>query len=183
MQKIQNGSILISEPFLGDENFERSVVLVCSHSAEGSFGLVLNRLSNLMLSDVLPVDEAVFDKELGIGGPMEHNTLHYLHQLSDLPESIQLSEQVFWGGDFNELQDRIAEGQIAEEKIRFFLGYSGWDAGQLEEEIEKNVWIINNQAIDKFFNLSPENLWREILKRMGGKYKMLSNYPIDPSLN
>lgn len=183
MTKVKSGSILISEPFLGDPNFERTVVLICKHDEEGSFGLVLNRKSNLKLSDVLELEQADIDMELHIGGPMEHNTLHYLHQLSVLPDSIPLGSAVYWGGDFEKLKELLNANEIEADDIRFFLGYSGWSADQLEDEIKNNVWIVNNSATDKVFDLNADSLWRDILKQMGGKYKILSNYPIDPSLN
>lgn len=182
MEKVRDGSILISEPFLGDPNFERTVVLVCKHDEEGSFGLVLNRLSTLKLSDVLEYEPG-FDSPLSVGGPMEYNTLHYIHRLPEIAESIVLNEGLYWGGDYEQLLGLISGGQIDAADIRFFLGYSGWSPGQLEEEVDKNVWIVNNNASDKLFTLDAETLWRQILKEMGGKYKVLANYPIDPSLN
>ncbi len=175
---------MISEPFLGDPNFERTVILLCSHSEqEGSFGLVLNRTSTLKLSDVLDLEETVADVELGVGGPMQHNTLHYVHRMPDLPQSVKLDEGLYWGGDFDMLQTMIRAGAINMEDIRFFLGYSGWTAGQLQEEIDKNVWIVNNNAANKLFNLDSDTLWRNVLREMGGKFKVLSNYPVDPRLN
>jgi putative transcriptional regulator len=183
-KKPQNGSILISEPYLGDPNFERTVVLICSHvEDEGTFGLVLNRMSNLKLSDVVDIYNDQFEAELGIGGPVQYNTLHYVHQISDLPQAVQLSDDLYWGGDFESLRQMIAAGEVTTEDIRFFLGYSGWTPGQLQEEIDKNVWIVNNNATNKLFNLDADTLWRGILRQMGGKYKVLSNYPVDPRLN
>jgi len=183
MKKLQPGSLLISEPFLQDDNFDRTVILLCSHGSEGSFGLVLNRKANLKLSDVLDFDHRHFDLQLGIGGPMEYNTLHYLHQMADLEDSIHLTENVYWGGDFETLKSRLETGVVSEESIRFFLGYSGWSPGQLEEELRKNVWFVNQTAANKLFNLNADSLWRSVLKEMGGKYRMYSNYPTDPSLN
>ncbi|MFD2515723.1 YqgE/AlgH family protein [Pontibacter locisalis] len=184
LMKPQNGSLLISEPFLGDPNFERSVVLICSHEdAEGTFGLVLNRKSNLRLSDVIDLKNDAFDVELGIGGPVQYNTLHYVHRLPHLPQSIHLNEDVYWGGDFEMLQTMIEAGIVSNNDIKFFLGYSGWTAGQLQKEIDENVWIVNNKAANKLFKLEPDKLWRSVLRQMGGKYKVLSNYPVDPRLN
>jgi putative transcriptional regulator len=183
-KKPQNGSILISEPYLGDPNFERTVVLICSHvEDEGTFGLVLNRMSNLKLSDVVDIYNDQFEAELGIGGPVQYNTLHYVHQISDLAQAVQLSDDLYWGGDFESLRQMIAAGDVTTDDIRFFLGYSGWTPGQLQEEIDKNVWIVNNNATNKLFNLDADTLWRGILRQMGGKYKVLSNYPVDPRLN
>ena len=182
--KPQNGSILISEPYLGDPNFERTVVLICSHvEGEGTFGLVLNRLSNLKLSDVVDIYNDTFEAELGIGGPVQYNTLHYVHQISNLPQAVQLNDNLYWGGDFESLRTLIGTGEVTPTDIKFFLGYSGWTPGQLQEEIDKNVWIVNNNAANKLFNLEADTLWRNILRQMGGKYKVLSNYPVDPRLN
>ena len=184
MKPILPGTILISEPYLGDPNFERAVVIVCSHSEEGTFGLVVNRKSTLKFTDVLELEQgANFDQELGIGGPVQYNTLHYLHTLTDLDESIELTGNLFWGGDFEQLKSRIENGLVQPHQVRFFLGYSGWSEGQLEEELENNLWIINKTAANKLFNLDAETLWRTILKDMGGKYKMFANYPLDPSMN
>ncbi len=182
-KEIQNGSILISEPFLGDPNFERSVVVICQHDPEGTVGLVLNRISNLSLSDVVEVNQQVFDMALAVGGPMQPNTLHYIHQLADLPDAKAISTELYWGGDFEELTRLLNDGVVSEDQIRFFVGYSGWSPGQLEEEIEKNVWFVNNNAANKLLTLNTDTLWRDILKEMGGKYKMYANYPADPSLN
>ncbi len=180
----QNGSLLISEPFLGDPNFERSVVLLCSHNEEeGTFGLVLNRKSNLKLSDVIDIYNDSFDAELSIGGPVQYNTLHYIHKLADLPQAVKLKEDLYWGGDFEMLRTMIDSGIVSTADIKFFLGYSGWTPGQLQEEVDKNVWIVNNNAANKLFNLEADKLWRSILQQMGGKYKVLSNYPLDPRLN
>jgi putative transcriptional regulator len=183
MSKLMGGSILISEPYLGDPNFERSVVLVCRHDAEGTFGLVLNRRSNLKLSDVLTYFDHGLEMELGLGGPLQHNTLHYIHNRADIPESIKLNDTLFWGGDYEYLKTMLESGAVAPEEIRFFLGYSGWTPGQLTEEVAKNVWIVNNNASKNIFTLDTDTLWRQILKDMGGKYKILANYPVDPSLN
>ncbi|WP_317164472.1 YqgE/AlgH family protein [Pontibacter fetidus] len=184
LTKPQSGSILISEPYLGDPNFDRSVVLLCNHNeAEGTFGLVLNRLSNLKLSDVVDIYNDTFDVTLGIGGPVQYNTLHYIHRLSNLPQAVKLGEDLYWGGDFEMLRTMIGSGIVTSADIRFFLGYSGWTPGQLQEEIDKNVWIVNNNAVNKLFNLEADTLWRSILRQMGGKYKVLSNYPADPRLN
>ncbi|MER2998414.1 YqgE/AlgH family protein [Pontibacter populi] len=182
--KPQSGSILISEPYQGDPNFERSVVLLCNHNeAEGTFGLVLNKLSDMKLSDVVDIYNDAFDVTLGIGGPVQFNTLHYLHRLPDLPQAVKLGEDLYWGGDFEMLRTMIGSGLVTSADVRFFLGYSGWTAGQLQEEIDKNVWIVNNNAVNKLFNLEADTLWRSILRQMGGKYKVLSNYPVDPRLN
>jgi putative transcriptional regulator len=178
------GDLLISEPFLPDPNFKRTVILICAHSKEGTFGLVLNQSSMLHFDDVIEeVDH--FPKPLFIGGPVEQNTLHYLHRDGrELEGSEELGNGLFWGGDFEELLQKIELKTINPEDYKFFVGYAGWTAGQLEEEIKEGSWFVaKNATPEQVFDMDPDTLWRSILKEMGGKYKMYSNYPIDPRLN
>ena len=178
------GDLLISEPFLLDENFVRSVVLLCDHQPEGCFGLVINKPSILKLQEL--VHELDFiDKEVFVGGPVDQNTLHYIY-FAEFPikGSISLGKNLWWGGDFNELKEGIKTKKIDLDSIRFFLGYSGWDEGQLEEELNENTWIICKEAINiNSFEYSSDELWKNLLINMGGEFRALSNYPIDPRLN
>ncbi|WP_341226496.1 YqgE/AlgH family protein [uncultured Arcticibacterium sp.] len=180
--KPTSGCLLIAEPFLGDPNFERSVILLCEHNTKGSFGLVLNQLSNLTLKDA--IDDCYVEIPLHVGGPVEHNTLHYIHRLGDLiPGSVNLGRNLYWSGDFETLKTLVNVGQVEEKDIRFFLGYSGWGEGQLDAEMNKNSWIVSDIDTDLIFDSKPEEFWRKILRGMGGSYKVMSNYPTDPRLN
>jgi len=181
--KPSKGDLLISEPFLPDPNFERTVVLLCEHNEEGSFGFVLNKPSLLKYSDVM--EETSYNETLYVGGPVEQDTMHIIHVMGELLEgSIDLGNGIFWGGNFEQLQIMINNNQIDPAAFRFFLGYSGWAAGQLEMELKEKTWIISNQARkDQVFETDPDLLWKQVLNEMGGKFKMISNYPIDPRLN
>lgn len=180
--KPEKGRLLISEPFLPDPNFERTVVLLCEHNEEGSFGFVLNKPSLNSVNEImesLPVDREAF-----IGGPVQQDTLHYLHRISDLTDTIAITETIFWGGDFEELQNGLDIRTISDADIRFFLGYSGWSAGQLELEIKENSWIVCDYVNDSLlFDTSPVEMWKKALSNMGGRFSVYSNYPIDPNLN
>lgn len=180
----KSGYLLISEPFLQDENFLRSVVLLCENSKNGAFGLVLNKLSILKLGDLVD-DLSFLECEVYVGGPVEQNTLHFIYYGEKLLDgSIELRKDLWWGGDFNQLVSFLNQSKIDLGKIRFFIGYSGWSAGQLETEIEENTWIINdNIDLANILNSSPEEIWRSVLKNMGGEYQVLANYPLDPRLN
>lgn len=188
MSRLRPGSLLISQPFLGDPNFERSVVLLCSHSEpEGSFGLVLNRPANLQLGDVLtlPGGQALpaAATALGLGGPVGADTLHFVHQRPELPGAVALGGGVCWGGDFPQLLDLLVSGALSPDDVRLFVGYSGWTVGQLAEEIRENVWIVEPNAAAKVFTLTTDAFWQAILREKGGRFRMLSNYPTDPRLN
>ncbi|MBS4069743.1 YqgE/AlgH family protein [Algoriphagus aquatilis] len=178
------GNLLISEPFLQDENFMRSVVLLCEHNSEGSFGLVLNKPSILHLSEL--VEELSFiESEVYIGGPVEQNTLHFIYfGAKELEGSIQVGEDLWWGGDFYALVEKLKLNMISPHSIRFFLGYSGWSSGQLSDELSENTWIICTEKIDaQILENTPEELWKILLKNMGGEFKVIANYPLDPRLN
>ena len=180
--QLKSGNYLISEPFLEDESFSRSVVLLCDYSKEdGAFGLILNKRATILLKDVVEIDKPF---PIFVGGPVEHNTLHFIHvHGTKIEGSIDLGDGIYWGGDFEQISYMINDGLIKSTEIRFFLGYSGWAPGQLEEEMKENSWIVTNANSEEIFKLEDNAFWPSILKRMGGKYKLLANYPIDPRLN
>lgn len=180
----QAGNLLISEPFLQDENFLRSVVLLCEHNPEGSFGLVLNKPSILHLSEL--VEELSFlECEVFVGGPVEQNTLHFIYFGERVLEgSLPIGEGLWWGGDFDSLVEQLKSGALDSNLVRFFIGYSGWGSGQLSDELGENTWIICEQKIDpEVLQNTPDELWRVLLKMMGGEFKVIANYPLDPRLN
>lgn len=179
---VTNGSLLIAEPFLGDTNFKRSVVLVCEHSAEGTFGLVLNQTTNLTLSDVL--DDTYAELPLFTGGPVQQNTLHFVHRRPDLiDDSVEVMDGLYWSGDFDQVKQAVNLGTLKNEDIRFFIGYSGWSEGQLAGELEAKSWIVARTDTAFLFDTPADQFWRGILKRMGGEFKAIANYPVDPRLN
>ncbi|MBO9639939.1 MAG: YqgE/AlgH family protein [Siphonobacter aquaeclarae] len=182
-QKVTKGSVLLAEPFLGDENFERSVVLMCEHNPQGSFGLVLTQTTELLLDDVID-DDIYPDVPLFVGGPVEKNTLHFIHRRPDIIEgSVELGERLFWSGNFQQIKQLLNLGTLPVADIRFFIGYSGWSAGQLDGEIARDSWIVSQSESDLFFDCATDQLWRTILRNMGGAYRVLSHYPTDPRLN
>ncbi|MGY6521187.1 MAG: YqgE/AlgH family protein [Mongoliitalea sp.] len=182
--KPKAGQLLISEPFLQDENFVRSVVLLCNHDEHGSFGLVLNKLSILKLDELLDEDYLI-PLDVYVGGPVEQNTLHFIYRGEQmLEDSVALMDNLWWSGDFEKLMSAIKNGSLKEEDVRFFIGYSGWAEGQLQDELEQQTWILCDTIItENIFDASPEELWKLILKNMGGEYQQMANYPIDPRLN
>jgi putative transcriptional regulator len=180
----QKGDLLISEPFLNDPNFVRTVVLLCEHNDEGSFGFVLNKPSQItiheLIEEVEQRDDTVF-----VGGPVQQNTLQFIHRNKDLIEGgMEISEGLYWGGNFEQMLTILDGNLIDKNEIKFFVGYSGWASGQLKDELELNSWIIfRNVGVEKIFDTNVESLWKEVLKTMGGKYKIISNFPVDPRLN
>jgi putative transcriptional regulator len=177
------GKLLVSEPFLADPNFERTIIIMCEHNDDGSFGFVLNKPSLAKVADVL--DELKKFKGMAfVGGPVQQDTLQYVHRIPGLDNAIEILEGVYWGGDFEKIRLLIETKQINKADIKFFLGYSGWSAGQLNDELKENSWIVSDQVdAELIFETDPEIMWQKALKLMGGRFSVYSNYPLDPRMN
>ena len=181
--KPEKGRLLISEPFLPDPNFERTVVLLCEHNDEGSFGFVLNKPSILKVSEVME-DLTEMENVVYVGGPVQQDTLHFIHRNATLENAVEIVDQIFWGGSFENLMLLLETKQLTANDVRFFLGYSGWGPGQLDTELEQDSWIVCDYVTDQLlFDTGPEIMWRKALENMGGRFSMYSNYPVDPRLN
>jgi putative transcriptional regulator len=177
------GILLIADPFLKDPNFLRTVVFLCEHKVEGSFGFVLNRKYEQTLDElVIGLDEVKLP--VFYGGPVQMDTIHFLHQYPDeIPGGEEVSKGIFWGGDFEMVIDMIKKGQLDENKIRFYIGYSGWGDGQLSNEIQERSWLTVAGTRKLVFHNNYEEIWKDSLKQLGGDYEMMINFPIDPQLN
>ena len=181
--KPERGRLLISEPFLPDPNFERTVVLLCEHNEEGSFGFVLNKPSILKVNEVME-ELANLENLVFVGGPVQQDTLHFIHRNASLENAVEIVERIYWGGAFENLMLLLETHQIAAADIRFFLGYSGWGPGQLEAELDQDSWIVCDYVTDQLlFDTGSDVMWRKALENMGGRFSMYSNYPTDPRLN
>ncbi len=179
----EKGKILISEPFLPDTFFSRSIVYLTDHSPEGSVGFILNKKTELKLSSAVEGFDG-WDEVINMGGPVAHDTLHYIHSLGDaIPKSIPVEKNVYWGGDIDTIRKLIKERKISKTQIRFFLGYSGWSAGQLERELKENSWVIAKVNSDVIMNNRGEDTWKMVLRSLKNKYRMWADFPDSPEMN
>jgi putative transcriptional regulator len=181
---LKAGQLLLSEPFMFDENFRRTVVLVCEHTTEnGTVGLILNKPINLRLNDVVEGFPA-FKGKIFLGGPVGTDTMQFLHCLGHkIENSLKLADNLYWGGNFEQVKEMLGKGEIQIDQVRFFLGYSGWSAGQLEDELKENAWIITQATNQHIFSTPYDNLWKNTMKEMGGVYNTMAGYPENPGLN
>ncbi len=180
---LTTGVLLVSPPMQWDPNFRRSVVLLCEHAGAGSFGLILNRSLTVSM-DQLFDDLRTFPEEVGWGGPVQPETLHFVHREADIiPDAIEIRDGVHWGGDFDVVREQLAAGVLDPDDIRFFLGYAGWSAGQLQTEVDRGGWIMAHSSEDLVFDVAEDDLWRQVLREKGGAYAILANAPDHPSLN
>lgn len=183
METLAVGALLVAEPPMADPNFKRSVVLLCQHSDEGSFGLVLNKPSPMQLSEVSGL-KLPAGLQLGLGGPVQPDSLHFLHPFGDeIDGALQIAEGIWWGGNMESLLEVIGDERVDALDVRFFLGYSGWGDGQLEEEVVDGGWIVLPATDSLVFSEGDDELWRQILRELGGEYALLSTFPDNPRMN
>lgn len=179
------GSILISEPFLQDAYFQRSVVLLVEHNTQGSMGFVLNKKTDLIVNTFFPELEEYPEIPIYLGGPVSANRLFFIHSLGDLiiPDSVKIKDRLYFDGDFEALKRYIQNGHSIEGKVKFFLGYSGWTEGQLGNEISKNSWVVSHAAKENVLLADGESFWKNSLEQLGSNYEAWTKYPKDPYLN
>lgn len=178
------GRLLISEPFLRDPNFKRSVVIISEYSETGTIGFVINQTSALLLRDLIPeLPDANFP--IYIGGPVGTDTIHFIHRCYDkMNDGVEIGKGIYWGGNFETLKVLIQTNSLDPEEVKFFIGYSGWGQEQLVDEIKENTWIVSDQYHpDVVFSDNDEEIWREVIINLGPKYAHITNFPQDPSLN
>ena len=180
----KRGDILLSEPTMGDFYFGRSVVLLVDHSeVEGSFGIIMNKPLYVRLKEIADVFED-FDAPVYLGGPVAENQIFFMHTLGDLiPEACQIMDGLYWGGDTETLNTLIATGIANKDNLRFFLGYSGWESGQLVNELVRNSWLIGKANSHQLFNTPTDQMWKTFVNRMGRDYEMWTRFPKNPEDN
>lgn len=180
----KKGHLLIAEPsIIGDISFNRSVILLADHTLEGSIGFILNKPLEYTLTDLVPDTLAEF--MVYNGGPVEQDNLYFIHKVPDLiPQSIEISLGIYWGGDFDIALSMINLGKIIASDIRFFLGYSGWEPEQLEKELHSNSWVVTENIYKKsLIGKKDDAFWKEKMVELGGDYSIWSNAPENPSFN
>ena len=182
-QFIEKGSLLLAEPFISDPFFKRTVILVCDHGKEGSFGFVLNNYVEVELSQL--IEDFPDDKiNVSIGGPVKSSNLFYLHTQGDLiPNSVAIMDGLYFGGDFDVLKEKVVSGEVALKEIRFFLGYSGWGVGQLDDELGEKSWFVTKVNASTIMHFNEKDMWRGIMRKLGKKGQLVANFPEDPELN
>lgn len=180
MEALRAGILLVSEPFLGDPNFHRTVILIVEHNENGTLGFVLNQKTALTVVDLFEDFDCL--DPVHIGGPVGRDTFHYIHNLEHLQGAQEICKDVYWGGDFDMLQVLLSDEKPADVKVKFFAGYSGWSEGQLQSEIEAKSWIVVPGSNKSVF-LDELEMWRTVLRDEGGDLGWMSNAPDDVSLN
>lgn len=179
----RKGRVLIAEPFLPGSYFSRAVILLVAYSKKGTIGFILNKQVELTVQDYIN-DFPDFEAPVYIGGPVATDSLYFIHTRGDLiPGSIPVLGNISWGGDFDEVKRVVEIGLIKPTEIRFFLGYSGWDGGQLENELKENSWLVNDvnsETVMRNLNMAS---WADFVRQAGDQYRIWTNFPENPAMN
>lgn len=179
----QKGRVLIAEPFLPGDYFSRAIIFLVAHSDKGSVGFILNKEIDFEIQDVFP-DFPDFEAKVFLGGPVSTDSIYYIHKLGDkLPGSINVMGDLYWGGDFDALKTQILAGLIQSDDIHFFLGYSGWDADQLKNELKEDSWLVTDVGEDAVMHEFDDVSWADFVKKAGERYSIWEHFPENPNLN
>ncbi len=182
MEKIDAGTLLIADPFLKDPNFARSVIFLCDYK-EGAFGFVTNRKSKYVAGKIITELENC-DHPVFYGGPVQQNTVHFIHCCPGLiTGGEKITEEIYWGGEYDEMIALLKRNTLTTQQIRLFLGYSGWSKEQLENEIKEKTWLSTYSSQNLVFNQDIKKIWPEAIKQLDSKYQQIINYPLDPQMN
>jgi len=181
----EKGRILISEPFLQGIFFQRAVILLVEHNKNGSMGFVLNKRTNLIVNTFFPEMKFFPDIPIYLGGPVHSNHLFFIHALGDeiIPGGMKVIDNLYFDGNFNTLKRYIMQGGAVEGKVKFFLGYAGWNENQLADEILRDSWLVGNSTIQNIMQPEVDSFWTHAVDSLGNPYKTWKNYPVNPDMN
>lgn len=182
-EKPSKGKLLIAEPsILNDSSFNRSIILLSEHNDDGAVGFIINKPSEYIISDVIPEIESSI--RIYNGGPVATENLYFVHRLPEIiPDSIEIANGIYWGGNFETVQNLLEKNKLPHNDIRFFLGYSGWSKKQLQDELETTYWKVIVNEHENIFGIHYENFWKDQMMKFGGKYQLWANAPENPTLN
>jgi len=179
----KKGRVLITEPFVDDDYFGRTVIFICEHNEEGTFGFVLNKYLDIEIKELSDFDETL--TKLSKGGPVGNKHLYFIHTLGqEIEGSTLITQNIYSSGNFEQLQQKAKLGLIKQKTVRFFLGYSGWTTHQLEGELKQNSWLVSEIIdVDSIMDTNNTKIWEDYMNKQGGKYKAFAHFPKNPHLN
>lgn len=181
--KVKPGTVLLAEPFMMDSHFKRGVVLICESRPDGDVGFILNKPIHMNIQDLVGRFPE-FDSDVYYGGPVATDTIHFLHNVGDLIEqSTEVARGVYWGGDFEKLKFLVESGLVKPHNVKFFVGYSGWSEGQLEEELEYGSWILDTMHPNYAFKDIKVDLWKKVMENKNDIYTVIAQLPDEPTYN
>lgn len=181
----RQGGLLVAEPFLGEIYFRRSCICLAEYAEDSpAVGVVLNHPTGILLSDVIKDIRNKQPIPIYCGGPLSMDRLLFIHDIKGLPNATRIDENLFFNGDLDEVVEWIDSGAQINGHIKFFVGYSGWDIGQLEHEMASGVWAATSRIPQgTYFLNQDENYWEECVRRLGENFRSWLLCPEMPMLN
>lgn len=174
------GDVLISEPFMNDYYFRRSVILMIDHNEEGSLGIVINKRVSIPFNEIVE-GFPEFKADVYLGGPVETDRIFFIHTVGEMiPDSHRISSGLYWSGNVSALKSMIKMDLIKTHELRFFVGYAGWGDGQLIKELQANTWIVGRFTTKELLQTKPGKMWSSFVNQMGIRYSLWSKFPINP---
>lgn len=181
--KVSIGDVLISEPFLNDFYFRRSAILIVDHNDEGSFGVIINKRLNVPFNDIVR-GFPEFKADVYLGGPVETDRLFFIHTIGEIiPDSHKIMSGLYWSSNINALKAMIKNDLIKPHELRFYVGYAGWDSGQIRKELEANTWVVGKFSSKEILHTMPGKMWSTFVNKLGKKYILWNKFPVNPSDN
>lgn len=179
ISKTEIGFVLVAKPFWNDENYKKAVILIVEHTPERAVGLIINKQSNLTVN--VAINELPLNDVLHFGGPFNKNLIIFLHSQPQIEDCIYMGNDLYIGGDYEDLKNRIKDRSLDLKKIRFLAGCVQWSPGQLEQEIQQDKWWVSETG-PEYFNIKYDHLWKELLDKDGHLFGIF-NEESDFSLN
>lgn len=180
---VEIGDVLLSEPFMNDFYFRRSAILIIDHNDEGSLGVIINKRLTVPFNEIVQ-GFPEFKADVYLGGPVETDRIFFIHTIGEMiPDSHKISSGLYWSGNVNALKAMIKMDLIKPHEVRFYVGYSGWDGGQLRNELKANTWIVGKFSSKQLLKTAPGKMWSNLVKEMGNKYMLWNKFPVNPSDN
>ena len=180
---IATGNVLISEPFMNDFHFRRSVILIIDHNEEGSLGVIFNKRLTIPFNEIVQ-GFPEFKADVYLGGPVETDRIFFIHTIGEMiPDSYKISEGLYWSGNVNALKAMIKMNLIKPHEVRFYVGYAGWEGGQLRNELKANTWLVGKFSTKQLLTTIPGKMWKNFVRQMGKRYMLWDKFPVNPSEN
>lgn len=177
------GDVLISEPFMNDFYFRRSVILLIDHNEEGSLGVIFNKRLTIPFNEIVQ-GFPEFNADVYLGGPVETDRIFFIHTVGEMiPDSHLISNGLYWSGNINVLKSMIKMDLIKPHEVRFYVGYAGWDGGQLRNELKANTWVVGRFTAKQLLRTMPGKMWSDFVKQIGKRYALWDKFPVNPSEN
>jgi putative transcriptional regulator len=177
------GDVLISEPFMNDFYFRRSVILLIDHNEEGSLGVIINKRLTIPFNEIVQ-GFPEFNADVYLGGPVETDRIFFIHTVGEMiPDSHLISNGLYWSGNISVLKSMIKMDLIKPHEVRFYVGYAGWDGGQLRNELKANTWVVGRFTAKQLLRTMPGKMWSDFVKQIGKRYALWDKFPVNPSDN